>query len=365
MKCKLLKSHLAGVLSAATGSVVAKTLPVAQAALLNVEGGELTITADDGDTRVSIRTPVADVEEEGAVLVHGKRLTDIVKAVPSDAVTLEGGQNLTVSGGGWRTLIKGFELADRIPDRSVVNTQSFEVKQTHLKAALKGACVPAHQAFSDNRADLAGVRFRISGGVLYVAGADGRRLAESTVPCSAKLQDAGVTIPVHSAEAVEKILGDAGEVGVFIGESMCMFITDTTTIKTPVLEANYPEYQRVIPDPAKSRFLTIDRRALIEAATRAMMAMDHRFPRIDLTTDKKTITISSASSDGDSKEALNIQNGYETHVILHPRYLIESLKPVESETVDISIEGTVFIKSGDYRAVIMPMTPKTNDEPTA
>lgn len=360
MKCNIEKHAFANALALATSAVVVKTLPAAQAVHLHAGDGAVHITADDGDTRISIRVPCADISEPGDSLVNGKRLSDIAKSMPGESIELHGSKtDLRVQSGKSVQVLKAFPLEDRIPDRGLdEEARAFTVPQKSLKAALRRVLAPAQAAFSDNRAHVAGVYFDADNG-LKVVGTDGRRLHVCTVhdnPWKEGEKPNDAFIPVASADSIERALGESGDVTVGLGESVCVFSTPNIKIKTPVLNEKFPPYWKIIPQQA--RFFTIPRKPLLDALARVALSMDHAFPRVEIEMRKDEIEITTESDSANASEVVPTNGGYEGQIALNPRYLSDSMKVLDDESVEVSFEETAYIVSGGYKAILMPITKK-------
>src|SRR6185295_13764562 len=171
------KAELAASLGVVSRAVSTRgAVQVLGGILLQAEEGRLLLAATDME--ISIRASLAsDVEGDATVVVPGRLLTDLVRLLPDDSVTLafeEGDGVLTVTSGSHSSRLNVYSAEDfpRLPPLDVT-------LQTIDAAALLASIEKVGRAASrdESRPVLTGVLVRFEGDQLIMAATDSYRLA--------------------------------------------------------------------------------------------------------------------------------------------------------------------------------------------
>lgn len=133
-------------------------------------------------------------------------------------------------------------------------------------------------------------------------------------------------------------------------------------ISSSLIDGQFPNYQRVIPDSQDHSF-EVEKSDLIEAIKRVSLLVEQKSRRIFLQIMPGSLAISAENSDiGEAKEEIPCQySSDEVSLALNCRYLEEPLKVMDSQRVKVEFtEGmhAIVLKSepeSDYFHVIMPM----------
>src|SRR5437016_782008 len=183
MKVSALQDNFAKGLSVVGRAVpVRSTLPQASHVLLSSDAGRLKLVATD----LMIATTCwigAQVEEEGAVTVPARLLTDFVASLPNDKIELtvgDRGRQLHVSCARNDATISGMDAADFPPVPAVDDGFTLRLNPQQFKRAVSQVEFAA--AADDTRPVLTGIHTLAEGQELTLAAADGFRLAVHKLP---------------------------------------------------------------------------------------------------------------------------------------------------------------------------------------
>ena len=138
-----------------------------------------------------------------------------------------------------------------------------------------------------------------------------------------------------------------------------MFELDNVTIISRLIEGDFPDYTRVVPNANENK-IKIDRQQFLQAIRRASLLStpDSLAIRLEVTSNKLLIT-KSTQDIGESKEEMSIEYGGKDIVIgFNPNYLIDVLRNLSGVFVELEIsepEKPGVIRTEDYIYLIQPM----------
>ena len=177
MKLTAEREKLLGPLQAVIGVVERRqTMPVLANVLLGVRDGRLSITATDLEVELVAGTDVA-VQEPGDITVPGRKLLDILRALPDKApvaLTVDG-EKVVVKAGRSRFSLSTLPATDFPVIDDIAAHQSVQLPRSALLRLLEKTHFSMAQ--QDVRYYLNGMLLEIDGQSLRAVATDGHRLA--------------------------------------------------------------------------------------------------------------------------------------------------------------------------------------------
>src|SRR5690349_17410278 len=212
MKLSCLQENLKRGLAVVSHAVAGKsTLPVLSNILLATDDGRLKLAATNLELGITCWIG-AKVDEEGAVTVPAKLLSDVVGGLPNDKVTLAlDARSVTVNltCARFANNIKGIEAEEfpvipSITDREPTVTLPPDILRETIDQVAFAA------ASDDSRPVLAGVLVRLRGSEAIFAATDGYRLAKRTVALPEPVATPQeFIVPARALVELARILGDS------------------------------------------------------------------------------------------------------------------------------------------------------------
>ncbi len=267
MKVELDRDALLSALQQVTGVVEARnTIPILSNLLLVVDGNTLSVTGTDLDIEATATAPASG---DLRITVPNDKIMAAVKSFKSGKLTIatiEGRHALTVKQGrGVRTL-STLPVED-FPKRAPLGQSvTFSIAGSSL-ARLLGKCAVA-QSSDETRFYLMGVFLHTTADKLRGAATDGHRLirAEVDLPDGAK-DMADIIVPKKAvAQALQLIGKSSADVTVQCNGTAISFAIGDGTIISKLIEGTFPDYSRVIPEPAVNR-ISVVRDVLVAASS--------------------------------------------------------------------------------------------------
>lgn len=374
MRLSCLQENLKRGLATVSHAVAGKsTLPVLSNVLLATDGGRLKLAATNLEVGITCWIG-AQVEEEGAVTVPAKLLSDVVGGLPNDKVTLTldaRTQSVHVACARFSSNIKGIEAEEFPPIPTVAEREPvISLPSDVLREAIDQVAFAA--ASDDSRPVLAGVLLRLRDSELVLAAADGFRLATRTItlpePVSAPQE---VIIPARALSELARIVGDADTVSMSVtpGGNQVLFHTDTMDLVSRLIDGKFPDFERIIPASYATRSV-LDTQEMLKAVKLASyfaiasqnIVKITAEPGGELGPGKLVISANAAEVGDNTGELDSMVHGEGGQIALNVKYLVEALNAVKTAQVAFETQTPqspgVFKPVGQegYVHIIMPMT---------
>jgi len=360
MKIKVSKEILLPAIQIAQNIVSTKaTLPILSNILLDARKSFLKLNATDLDIGISCEIPVETIEE-GAITIPAKRFSDIIKEMPSGDILIHSKKNnqIDIEGDVCRFKVNGLPHEEFPKFPEFKDKEVIRVEQSLLKNMLNlTSFAVSHE---ESRYVLNGVLMEISDGLMRIVATDGRRLAKIEKKINDPVKkDVAVIIPTKAIQEIGRNLKDEGQVSIIIGVNQILFDIDGVLIATRIIEGDFPNYNQVIPKPIKNR-ITMNTQELLSSIRRANLLSTPDFQAIKFEVFSDKMVVSKTTPDvGESREEIAVQyGGPEMIVGFNPVFLIDFLKNVDQEQIDMELLGSdkpAVLRLGDYLYLALPM----------
>jgi DNA polymerase-3 subunit beta len=371
MKVSCLQENLARGLSVVGRAVpVRSTLPQASHVLLETDAGRLKLVATDLMIAVTCWIG-ATVEEEGAVTVPARLLTDFVSSLPNEKIDLGvtgRAKQLHIECARNEATIAGMDAADFPPVPSVGDGLTLTLAPETLRRAITQVQFAA--ATDDTRPVLTGIHTLAEGDTLTLAAADGFRLAVHHLPLDQEVAEkVEVIIPARALREVERLIGEQNEpveMSINAARSQIMFRMQSVELVATLIQGTFPNYSQLIPASYNTRAEIDMKQFLQETRIAAIFARDGAgIVRLQMDPDGSggKLTISARAEEiGDHRGELDVKlEGEASKIAFNSRYLQDVLSVLDAQSVMLETTSPsspgVIRPVGDetYVHVVMPM----------
>lgn len=337
-----------------------QTLPILANVLVEARDAAVRLTATDLEVGARVSLP-ADVKRTGAITLSARKLTEIVKELPSAPLTLRLQDNAWVA---LRCGGAAYKLVGLGPE----DFPSVEVAETADWIALDGKVLRemlAQTSFAmshdESRYALNGILFAMQEKELRLVATDGHRLALATRPVGPVPQASGI-VPRKAVQEVARILGSGEEVQVALAGNQFVVRMPNFALMARLIEGTFPNYEQVVPRSHPIR-VVLSRLALTAALRRVSVLSEERTRPVKVTLVTGTLRLSAYHPDfGEAEESLEVEyTGDELTIGFNSRYLLDALGAQEAERVVLELKDALspgVVKSFEEEGslcVIMPM----------
>ena len=315
------------------------TIPVLAGVLLTGTDDGLTISGFDYEVSAEVRVS-AEIASPGSVLVSGRLLSDITKALPAKPVELSvEGTRVALTCGSARFSLPTLAVED-YPALPTLPEETGVVSSDLFAEAIGQVAVAAGR--DDTLPMLTGIRVEISGESVVLAATDRFRLAvrELTWETSATDVEAAVLVPAKTVAEAAKAGTDGNQVHLSLGSGAAVGKDGLLGIRsngkrstTRLLDAEFPKFRQLLPSE-HTAVATIGVAELTEAIKRVALVAD-RGAQIRMEFGDDVLRLSAGADDvGRAEEDLPVEfAGDPLTIAFNPTYLTDGLSSLHSDRV--------------------------------
>lgn len=373
MRVSCMQDNLArglNIVSKAVGS--RSSLPVLSNVLLATDNGRLRLAATNLDMGITAWIG-ASVEEDGALTVPSRTLSDLVNTLSLERVDLDVAlrtNSLHLNCGSTKANIKGidaseFPIMPEPSDEDDVLAIPAEILRETIGLVAFGA------ARDDSRPILTGVSISFNDGSLAMAAADGFRLAVREIPIETEFYGSfSIVVPANTLKELARISADE-EQNIYLilpdERSQVLFNMTNIDLMSQTIDGSFPDYHQIIPRELATQTI-VNTQDFLRACKRADIFARDSNNTVRLSIEPQDgmagilrITATSAET-GDNEVVLDVSiEGTGIEIAFNVRYLIEVLSVIKQESVVLGTSRPdkpgVLKPLGEstYTHVIMPM----------
>ncbi|GHB66042.1 DNA polymerase III subunit beta [Streptomyces cirratus] len=341
MKIRVERDVLAEAVAWAARSLPARPpVPVLAGLLLKAEDSALSLSGFDYE--VSARVSVeADVEEDGTVLVSGRLLADICRALPNRPVEIStDGVRATVVCGSSRFTLHTLPV-EEYPALPQMPTATGTVPGEVFASAAAQVAIAAGR--DDTLPVLTGVRIEIEGDRVTLASTDRYRFAVREFLWKPENPDASAValVPAKTLLDTAKSLTSGDTVtlalsGSGAGEGLIGFEGAGRRTTTRLLEGDLPKYRTLFPTEFNS-IAVIETAPFVEAVKRVALVAERNTP-VRLSFEQGVLILEAGSSDdAQAVERVDAKlEGDDISIAFNPTFLLDGLSAIDSPAAQLS-----------------------------
>ncbi len=345
------------------------TLPALSFVLFDIHDNNLILTATDMEVGIKVSLP-AQVEVAGEIALPAKKLFEIIREFPNKEITFEIGNNFSVKISSSKIFFSLLGLdPTQFPNFPQIKEESlFKLSCPILKQMIDRTYFAISN--DESKYNLNGIFFQklTSSSENYIAltSTDIHRLSFSKeqldIPDNSFF-DKGVIIPKKGIIEIRKLVENNDDnitMGLF--DNNAVFIKDNIKIIIRVIDGEFPEYKKVIPE-LSDNFILIPQEQFLKVLRRISTLTNERYRGIQLIFTANRLEIAVKNPEfGEAKEEIPINySAKEISIAYNARYLIDAVSAYQTENLrfqfkdDISPAVITPEDNQNSLAVIMPM----------
>jgi len=355
MKFDILRDRLLDGLNDVMKAVSSKTtIPILTGIKIDVTNEGVSLTGSDADITIQTFIHVEEngqqlinITETGSIVLQARMFNEIIRKLPTNEVEIEITNNFatTIRSGKSEFNLIGLDSTEYPQLPEVAADKQFAIPADLLKSIIRETGFAV--ATSESRPVLTGVNWKVEANELICVATDSHRLARRKLNLENLPTDVtSVVIPGKSLNELSKILDDTNNpVQIVLTNQQVLFKTDDVLFFSRLLEGNYPDTSRLIPDDFKTS-ITINGKSLLQAIDRAsLLAREDRNNVVRFETlEDQTIEVSSNSPEiGKVEEQIQVENleGESLKISFSAKYMMEALKAIDGQDVVIEFTGAM------------------------
>jgi DNA polymerase-3 subunit beta len=336
------------------------TVQILAGILLRPAGEELVLAATDME--LSIRTSMpAQVDGDGAVVVPGRRLTELARLLPAEEVEIEHRPEesvVRVVSGSASYSLHTYNAEDfpRLPDLDGMAT--FGVEREALLETIGRVARAASR--DESRPVLTGILARFEAGKLVMAATDSYRLSVKETELGSPTPELEAIIPARALQEIARVAQSGDEVEIGVHENQVLFRAAGVALTTRRIDGQFPNYRQLLPESFEHE-LTLPRSELLDVVRRASVMIERTSPLQFRFAEGELTVVARTHEVGESRESLPAGfSGEPLEIGFNADFLREGLESVEGDDVRMKLisplRPAVLQGDGDdFTYLVMPI----------
>ncbi|MDP4169653.1 MAG: DNA polymerase III subunit beta, partial [Bacillota bacterium] len=323
------------------------TIPILTGIKIVATNEGVTLTGSDSDISIESFIPkeeagneIVEIKQTGAIVLQAKFFSEIVKKLPTDSVEIEVQNQLQtiIRSGKSEFNLNGLDAEEYPHLPQIEENNKFSISTDLLKALIRQTVFAV--STSETRPILTGVNWKLESNELICIATDSHRLALRKARIETATEDHyNVVIPGKSLNELSKIIDDSNEsVDIVITENQVLFKAKDLLFFSRLLEGNYPDTSRLIPNESKTD-ITVKTKNFLQAIDRAsLLAREGRNNVVKFATIEGGVEISSNTPEiGNVVEEVQSSSieGEELKISFSAKYMMDALKALEGTEIMI------------------------------
>ena len=351
-------------------SVVEKkgTMPILLNVLIETKDMGISITATDLEIGIKGFYPAA-VKKPGSITLVAKKLYEVVKELPEKEVSFRLKENQWVEICSGKSLFNFMGIsAETFPSFPEYEEEDFIALEAEVLREMVDKTIFAVSS-DESRYNLTGVflakKEEEGKKKIRMVATDGYRLSMIDRSLNREIVglENGILLPKKGLMELTRLLDEEGtEAWVKFKNNNFIVKRDKVVLIMRLLDAEFPDYQQVIPGQPK-RIIRMARNQILNSLQRISILSSEKTKGVKFHFSKDLLELSSYNPDfGEAKEELSVDyKGESLTVGFNYRFILEVLNILTSEEIQFEMEDGVSpakirpANDDDHTCVVMPM----------
>ncbi|MBR6688693.1 MAG: DNA polymerase III subunit beta [Clostridia bacterium] len=337
------------------------TMPILEGVLIETYDNNIKLTTNDLEIGSEYIIP-AVIEASGSTVVDLKTFNEIIRKIESEDISFEINNGIFIiksTSGVFKLLTQNPDDFTRLP---VFNAErEISISEKMFKDMVKKTVFATSS--DPNRPVYTGALVEVVDNEVSVVALDGFRMAVRREILERPSMFKAI-IPAKALTEITKTLSDDEEAIIKIGlnKNQALFRMGPCTVISRIIEGDFLNYNKTLPTDIETR-VRIGKKTLLEALERVSIFSkeDKKIPvKINMSLD--FFQISCAGQAGDAKESVNaVVSGKDLEIGFNPRYLIEALKVIDDDEVELEFSSPLLpvvirpLAGSGYVYMVLPL----------
>lgn len=303
------------------------------------------------DNEVAIKTfidkkDIENIDTTGELVVSGRYIYEIVRKLPNELINIE---EVVDSKLYVYTTNSSFHLncnnVNEFPNLELEDSKTpvYISQKLFKNIILQTAFATSTQ---ESRPILTGINFHLEGNTLDCTATDSYRLAKKTVEVKSLMEETSdIVIPTKNLNELIRLFGeDEDELEMHIFNNKVIFKFNSIVMMTRLINGTYPNTSKLIPTEFELT-MTVNYKDFFNSIDRASLLTNEADKNtIKLESNGNEIIVSSNIPEiGNVEEKLTVtkNNEKEIKIAFSSKYMMDALKSLESDEVELLFNGEV------------------------
>ena len=364
MDFSIKKSDILSKLETVSSAVASKTVkPVLSGVLFKtIDEKKIELVATDLETSIKTFVEPIKLNDGEAFVVEAKVLLEIVRNLREGVIDFKIEENnLTIEmGQSFFTLptMDASEFPEISPTEGGIK---LETSVTNLELMIERSIFCA--AKDEFMRNLNGIYWELEDGYLRLVGADGFRLALVEKKVETDVED-NFLLALKSMKDLQTSMKNASSDKMLIeyDGSRVGFYFDDTEMIARVVDAEFPDYKKVLPKAFKTK-VVVDSADFMDAVKRTSITarLGSESVKLEIEEDRMEL-LAKSPEHGEAKEEITVKkDGEDLTIAFNPKFLLESMKNIDTDETELNFVDSNSplqmnpVDVSGYLYIIMPI----------
>jgi len=345
-----------------THAIVAtkSTLSILANVLLEALENKVVLTTTNLQVGIRCEAP-ANVTDTGGSTLPVRILFALMRELPSGEVSIEIDPDNVASIRSGSSFFKVLGIStDEFPRIGEFEGEPlFTIEQKLLRGILHRTSFAVSR--EDPRHFLTGMYFSIDKKQLMLVATDGRRLSRIVQEIAVDEEYTGsLIVPIKAIEELEKMLGDEGEVQVFLSGNQVGFKVGTDLLVSLLIDAKFPDYEAVIPKTCAAKAV-LPREEFAANVRQAALLTSEQSSSVRFAFQGEELLITASTPElGEARVTMPVKyQGEPLAIGFNPTCVKDILNCMEEDEITLELTDAVspgvIRGEGNFLHLIMPM----------
>ncbi|WP_172188168.1 DNA polymerase III subunit beta [Lentilactobacillus kribbianus] len=330
------------------------TIPILTGLKLSADVTGLVLTGSNADVSIETTLAVEDpdnqlvIQNPGAIVLPARFFTEIIKKLPEDTIELEVTDKFqtSIKSGQSAFTINGLD-ANNYPHLPEIDTNDSIILAADIFKEIVSETVIA-VSNQESRPILTGVHFTIEGDSIMAVATDSHRLSQRKVILDHPVNGHyDFVVPGRSLTELTKMVDEKQtDITLLVTENQVLFMLGDTMFYSRLLEGNYPDTSRLIPEDfdTQLQFEAHDLLAAIERASLLSHESRNNVVKLTIEPNNHAVTIYGNSPDvGNVEEELEPKavTGNNLEISFNPDYMKDALRSFGQTNINVNFTSAL------------------------
>ncbi len=298
-------------------------------------------------------------EQERRLILHGRRLQEILREMDSGEMEMEVTDNSLVIRQKQSEFVLSLQDPEEFPEvKEISGNQEFVISGKVLLEMINK--VGFAVSVDETRYVLTGMYMKGSAGRIVVVGTDGFRMSLCQKEVEGLKDFKGIIVPKRSVSEVERMIEETDNVRIVIDDKHVQFTTDMVTLISRTIEGSFPDYENVVPEN-NTNVIKVDKEVFFKGLKKVSAIIGRSEP-VKISFLDGRMEIEAESDVGRAKEVVGVEyGGDEMSMNFNVKFVLDVVSHIEGDEIVIRTPqtyGAVLFEGKDgaeHRNIIMPI----------
>ncbi len=345
MKITLLKENLKKAINLVQKTIVQNpTLPILKNILIRKEKNKLILIGTDLELAIKSWLNIkADSDEKIETTIPASAFSSFINNLFEEKINLNIEKSqITIQTQNLKAKFQGLDAQDFPIIPKVKKINKFEIDAQILKNSFES--VINASSLNSSRPEISGVLFYFNGQELILAATDSFRLAQKTISSKYFKTDLKenfkALIPLKTVGEfirVVELVNPEAYIDIFFDQNQVLFDFSETQIISRLVNANFPEYQEIIPKHFTTKISTSKEKIISSIKISSIFSSQINDLKIKVPENLKNLEFyTQDASLGENKVLVEAKiQGKGLEISFNFKYLLDGLKPIKDDKIFI------------------------------